>query len=119
MHGGETTRIVYNAMGQNVQEVMPNQCDPAMDIDSVTYNGNHGTRYTYYGNGMLENVTDAAGYITHYSSKYKDVKSASGVFIAQAGLSNYNYTNIENGFGEPKRKQTVAPNDYFRFYTHK
>jgi YD repeat-containing protein len=67
LHGGETTRIVYNAMGQKIQEVSPNQYDPALDIDAASYNGNHGTRYTYYDSGKLKTITDAAGYTTHYS----------------------------------------------------
>ena len=50
--------------------------------------------------------------------KDNKAKSRYDVYIAQAGSTNYQYTKIENGFGEAKMRQTKEPHDYFKYYVH-
>lgn len=45
-------------------------------------------------------------------------KNRLGVYIAQAGSKNYQYTIIENGFSAAKMNQTKEPHDYFKYYVH-
>lgn|GEM_PF-1146716 len=48
----------------------------------------------------------------------KDKSNPSAVYIAQAGINNYQYTRLENGFSKDKMKQTKEPHDYFKYYIH-
>jgi len=47
-------------------------------------------------------------------TKYPDIISNKGVYIAQAGSNNYNYNKVESGFSEEKMNQT----EYFKYYIH-
>lgn len=52
--------------------------------------------------------------------KYPNLyKNRIGVYMAQAGMDNYNYTLVELGFGKAIRNQINPPNDYYRYYIHK
>lgn len=59
---------------------------------------------------------DRPGHIAVVRPKDPDCKgepSESGVYIAQAGDSNYECINVETGFEPYKMAQTEAPRDYF------
>ncbi|MGE5327889.1 MAG: DUF6531 domain-containing protein, partial [Deltaproteobacteria bacterium] len=67
LDGGETIRVTYDTEGRKTKEVSPNQYDLSLDdIVNHTYTGNHGTRYTYYTNGLVHTITDAEDNTTAY-----------------------------------------------------
>lgn len=47
------------------------------------------------------------------------IKSLDGVYIAQAGSSNFSYHIVEKGFTDNKRSQSTKPQDYYKYYVHK
>jgi len=67
--GGNTSRIVYNILGQKIQEIKPEQYNPQEDnISGHSYNNpNAGFRYEYHDSGKLKKVTNPEGYVTEYS----------------------------------------------------
>ena len=53
--------------------------------------------------------------VVPYNPANTEVKSNEGVYISQAGLSNYSYNKVESGFNKEKIGQT----EYFRYYSYK
>src|SRR5690606_37942850 len=70
---GETTFTEYDAKGNKVQEISPNQYKALEDglndfIPTYVYRDNSvGYRYDYYPNGQLKKVTDPLNNITQYT----------------------------------------------------
>ncbi|KUO70373.1 MAG: hypothetical protein APF77_03395, partial [Clostridia bacterium BRH_c25] len=69
LHQGETTRIVYDMAGRKLQEIQPNQYNPAMDdLAGHKYNDSTvGYRYTYFDSGLLKSLTDPENNTTAYT----------------------------------------------------
>ncbi len=66
--GAAVTRTVYDADGNIVQEIRPNQYRSADDqLAQHSYSGNVGTRRIYLPNGLPSCVTDAANHETTYA----------------------------------------------------
>ncbi len=75
------SRIVYDAMGRKIKEIMPEQYKPNLDdianhvYDVENTDKDNYYNYAYYPNGKLKAVTDPEGYTTTYDSydKYGNV----------------------------------------------
>ncbi|RCX12208.1 RHS repeat-associated protein [Anaerobacterium chartisolvens] len=68
LHGGETERTVYDSNGRKTKEISPNIYNPDLDdLDSHAYNGDCGTRHTYYDSGKIRTVTDAQNNTVAYT----------------------------------------------------
>jgi RHS repeat-associated protein len=70
---GDVSRNVYNDAGQFIQQVSPNQYNPAADglndteISYVYRNTDTGTRFTYNTSGYVVTQTDALGQVTSFT----------------------------------------------------
>lgn len=72
LNNGETVRIVYDSLGRKVKEVSPNLYKSAEDGLCLipvqhSYDGDKGSRYTYYANGLLQTAKDSLNYETSYA----------------------------------------------------
>jgi RHS repeat-associated protein len=87
----ETSRTVYNLLGQKTQEISPNQYNASNDnLTADTYSDNTaGTRYTYYDSGKLKSETDALGHITSY--EYDVYGNITKVTKPNGSISIYKY----------------------------
>ena len=129
---GNTSRIIYNLLGQKIQEIRPGQYSAAEDdIAGHTYrNANAGYRYEYYDSGKLKKVTDPEGNITgseydcygnltaetrpdgsinryYYDVMDRPVKTAfkDDAASAETILSETSYSTIENGQTQTTEKK--------------
>ena len=71
LHGGETSRIVYDKMGRVIKEISASLYSAEDDGLSKTprtfeYSKDHGIRTSYYVNGLVQSKTDAQNNTTTY-----------------------------------------------------
>ncbi len=93
-NGAEVTRVSYDDMGRVLKEISPKQYRASDDnIANHTYNGDYGTRYSYYPNGLLKTVTDAENNTTAYGydiygNKTSETKPNGAVYIYEYDVLN-------------------------------
>ncbi|MEN6312661.1 MAG: S8 family serine peptidase [Clostridiaceae bacterium] len=114
----ETTRMVYNLLGQKIQGISPNQYNFENDsLSTDTYSDNTvGTRYTYYDTGKLESTTDASGSITGYN--YDVYGNVTQVTRPNGSIYRYEYDVMDRPVKEYFKENQTGGENLLKEYSY-